>query len=88
MAEVVHEYGQLTEEGRIELAPVSDDLLWALARLADVHRRIDDDGVQLVCSNVGFPACVQAGANHDVESHLLSGMSERAAQSVRCRPVS
>ena len=37
---VADQYGCLTEDGVVELALVSNELMWALARLSDYQRRL------------------------------------------------
>ncbi len=40
---VADQYGRLTEDGVVELALVSNELMWALARLSDYHRQLQSD---------------------------------------------
>jgi hypothetical protein len=43
VAEVAVRYGQLSGEGVVELALVSDELAWALARLREHYLEVQSD---------------------------------------------
>lgn len=43
VAEVAVQFGRLTEEGLIEIAMVSNELMWALDRLRDHYLQLQAD---------------------------------------------